>query len=422
MIRKELQHLAVAVNSLTPHPQNVRQGDVGAISESLKHHGQYRPIVVQLSTRHILAGNHTFKAAKALGWKEIACTFVDCDDEQATRILLMDNRANDLASYDDGALAEMLQTLMATDDQLAGTGFDPEDLQQLLEDLGAEQLPTIMGDPDDVPEQVPAKTVPGDVWLLGKHRLLCGDSTSPTDLERLMAGKKADMVWTDPPYGVAIVGGAGVGGRDMSAEERKSKGGKQIQNDSLSLDELTQFLRDSLGNACNQTKEGGVWYVAAPSNSIVYSFCIVLTELGLWRHTLAWVKDSFVMSRADYHYRHETIFYGWKSGAAHREPPDRKQDSVWEVPRPKRSAEHPTMKPVELVERAINNSSGYGELILDPFGGSGTTLIAAHQTNRIAYLMELDPHYCDVICKRFQQATGITPIAEATGNEHDFLQ
>lgn len=145
MIRKELQHLAVAVNSLTPHPQNVRQGDIGAISESLKHHGQYRPIVVQLSTRHILAGNHTYKAAKALGWKEIACTFVDCDDEQATRILLMDNRANDLASYDDGALAEMLQTLMATDDQLAGTGFDPEDLQQLLDDTLANFAPL----PDD---------------------------------------------------------------------------------------------------------------------------------------------------------------------------------------------------------------------------------------------------------------------------------
>lgn len=418
MIRKELQHLAVAVNSLTPHPQNVRQGDVGAISESLKHHGQYRPIVVQLSTRHILAGNHTFKAAKALGWKEIACTFVDCDDEQATRILLMDNRANDLASYDDGALAEMLQTLMATDDQLAGTGFDPEDLQQLLEDLGAEQLPTIMGDPDDVPEQVPAKTVPGDVWLLGKHRLLCGDSTSPTDIERLMAGVKADMVWTDPPYGVAIVGG----NRGLSPEERRAKGGKEIQNDALNHEQLTQFLRDALGLAAESTKAGGVWYVAAPPGNLFQCFSIPLTDLGIWKHTLVWVKDSLVMGRADYHYRHEAIFYGWKPGAAHREPPDRKQDTVWEIPRPKRNAEHPTMKPVELITRAINNSSGHGELILDPFGGSGSTLIAAEQTNRIAYLMELDPHYCDVICARYQKATGIKPIAEATGNEHDFLR
>lgn len=408
MIRKELQHLAVPVADLQPHPQNVRQGDIGAISESLKHHGQYRPIVVQKSSGHILAGNHTFKAAKALGWKEIACTFVDCDDEQATRILLMDNRANDLASYDDSALAEMLQTLMATDDQLAGTGFAPEDLQQLLEDLGAEQLPTIIGDPDDVPEQVPAKTVPGDVWLLGKHRLLCGDSTSPTDIERLMAGVKADMVWTDPPYGVAYVG--------------KTKDALTIENDKLDAPALTQFLRDALGNACEHTKPGGVWYVASPSGNLFQCFSIPLTELGIWKHTLVWVKDQFVMGRADYHYRHEAIFYGWKPGAAHREPPDRKQDTVWEIARPKRNAEHPTMKPVELITRAINNSSGHGELVLDPFGGSGSTLIAAEQTNRIAYLMELDPHYCDVICARFQKATGIKPIAEATANEHDFLQ
>lgn len=417
MIRKELSDLAIAIDNIRPHPENVRQGDVGAITESLKQHGQYRPIVVQKSTGHILAGNHTYKAAKALKWKEIAATFVDCDDEQATRILLMDNRANDLASYDDGALAEMLKQLMDTEQQLAGTGFDPDDLQQLLDDLGATELPTVMGDPDDVPESAPAKTVPGDVWLLGPHRLMCGDSTSPTDLDRLMAGKKADMVWTDPPYGVAIVGG----NRGLSPEERKAKGGKEIQNDSLTHSELTQFLRDSLGNACEQTKLGGVWYVAAPPGNLFQCFSIPLTDLGIWKHTLVWVKDSLVMGRADYHYRHEAIFYGWKPGAAHREPPDRKQDTVWEIPRPKRNAEHPTMKPVELIERAINNSSGYGELILDPFGGSGSTLIAAHQTNRIAYLMELDPHYCDVICARYQKLTGTKPVAESTGNEHDFL-
>jgi site-specific DNA-methyltransferase (adenine-specific) len=337
------------------------------------------------------------------------------------RILLMDNRANDLASYDDPALADILKQLMETEQRLEGTGFDPDDLEQLLRDIDAEQLPTVMGDPDDVPEDVPAKTVPGDVWLLGRHRLRCGDSTSPSDLEALMNGKQADMVWTDPPYGVAIVGGAGAGGRDTPAEQRLAKGGKTINNDALDKPALTQFLRDSLGNAAEHTKPGGVWYVAAPSGDLFQSFSIPLTDLGIWRHTLVWVKDSFVMGRADYHYRHEAIFYGWKPGAAHKEPPDRKQDSVWEIARPKRNAEHPTMKPVALIERAITNSSNYGELVLDPFGGSGSTLIAAEQTNRTAYLMELDPHYCDVICARFQKATGIKPIAEATGNEHDFL-
>lgn len=405
MIRKELQHLAVAVNSLTPHPRNVRQGDIGAISESLKHHGQYRPIVVQLSTRHILAGNHTFKAAKALGWKEIACTFVDCDDEQATRILLMDNRANDLASYDDGALAEMLQTLMATDDQLAGTGFDPEDLQQLLEDLGAEQLPTIMGDPDDVPEQVPAKTVPGDVWLLGKHRLLCGDSTSPTDLERLMAGAKADMVWTDPPYGMSYEGG-------------RSGKHSMIKNDDLQDTQLVNLVRDAISNATMQLTNEAAIYVCFTWRTYV-EFQSALRQAGIEpKACIVWDKQSVGLGHAEYRPQHEFVFY-----VPGRWFGDRSQSDVWQSSRGNTSAYvHPTQKPVELVERAIQNSSQKGDAVLDVFGGSGSTLIAAEQTNRIAYLMELDPHYCDVICARFQKATGIKPIAEATGNEHDFLQ
>ena len=408
MIRPEIQSLATPITQLKPHPQNVRQGDVGAISLSLEQHGQYRPIVVQQSTGFILAGNHTYKAAKALKWKDIAATYVDVDDEQALRILLIDNRANDLASYDDSALVEMLKALMDTELKLDGTGFDPSDLDQLLKDLEMETGNPIEGDPDAVPDDAPSKTVPGDVWLLGDHRLMCGDSTSPTAVEQLMAGKKADIVWTDPPYGVAYVG--------------KTKDALTIENDKLDFNQLTEFLRISLGNASTHTKDGGCWYVAAPSGNLFQCFSIPLTELGIWRHTLVWVKDTLVMGRADYHYRHESIFYGWKPGAAHQEPPDRKQDSVWEIPRPKRNAVHPTMKPIELITKALNNSSSTGDIVLDPFGGSGSTLIAAHQTGRIAYLMELDPHYCDVICKRFQQATGITPIAEATGNEHSFIE
>ncbi|NDC10682.1 MAG: DNA modification methylase, partial [Oxalobacteraceae bacterium] len=192
MIPETLAHLAIPIDSIQPHPRNVRQGDVGAISESLKLHGQYRPIVVQKSTGHILAGNHTYKAARALKWKQIAATYVDVTDDQAVRILLMDNRANDLASYDDPALADILKQLIETEQGLEGTGFDPDDLEQLLRDIDAEQLPTVIGDPDDVPEDVPAKTVPGYVWLLGRHRLRCGDSTSPSDMDALMNGATMD--------------------------------------------------------------------------------------------------------------------------------------------------------------------------------------------------------------------------------------
>lgn len=396
------------LKSLTPHPQNVRQGDVGAIVESLKAHGQYRPIVVQKSTGHILAGNHTFRAATALKWKDISVTYIDCDDDEALRILLVDNRANDLASYDNGGLVEMLQALADTERKLEGTGFDLDDLDQLLRDLDIEVLPPEMeGDLDEVPENVVGKTVTGDVWLLGDHRLVCGDSTSPTDMAKLMNGKKADLVWTDPPYGVSYVG--------------KTADAMTIDNDALNVDELETFLLAALGNTHTATREGAVWYVAAPSGLPSLAFSKVLSALEVWRHTLVWVKDSLVMGRADYHYRHEIMYYGWTAGAAHRPPPDRKQDTVWEIPRPKANREHPTMKPIELITKSIENSTGKGELVIDPFGGSGSTLIAAHQTGRVAYLMELAPHYCDVICTRFQQATGIQPIAESTGNPHDFL-
>jgi site-specific DNA-methyltransferase (adenine-specific) len=151
-------------------------------------------------------------------------------------------------------------------------------------------------------------------------------------------------------------------------------------------------------------------------------FGVVLRDLGIWRQTLVWVKQQLVMGRSDYHYRHEPIFYGWKPGAAHTAPPGRKSDTIWEFDRPSRSGEHPTMKPVALIEQAITNHTQRNDVVLDLFGGSGSTLIAAHAAGRVARLMELDPKYCDVICKRFQQATGVTPVAESTNNEHDFLE
>ncbi len=162
--------------------------------------------------------------------------------------------------------------------------------------------------------------------------------------------------------------------------------------------------------------------MAAPAGPLFVEFGVILNELGVWRQTLIWVKDQFVLGRSDYHYRHEPIFYGWLPGAAHHELPDRTQDTVWEIARPKTSEAHPTMKPVELVERAINNSSDLGDIVLDPFGGSGTTLIACQSAGRSARLVELDPKYVDVVCKRYQQYTGQKPILESTGESHDFTE
>jgi site-specific DNA-methyltransferase (adenine-specific) len=404
MEQRKIEHTIVDIDSVEAHPKNVRQGDIGAISESLKAHGQYRPIVVDKRTNRILAGNHTWKAAKALGWQQINAGFIQTkDDDEALRILLADNRTTDLASYDDSGLAELLKQLADTDIGLEGTAFDGDDLDTLLKDLGHFELPT---DVDEIPERVPAITNSGDVWLLGNHRLVCGDSTDEKQVALLMQNKEADLVWTDPPYGVAYVG--------------KTKDALTIENDDMDIDALQAFLTKAFSAGYAVTKKGGCWYVAAPSGNIFQAFSIPLTNLGIWRHTIVWVKDTLVMGRADYHYRHESIFYGWKEGAAHQTPPDRKQDTVWEIPRPKRSTEHPTMKPVELVMRAIQNSTNEKQIVLDLFGGSGSTLIAAQETNRIAYLMELDPHYVDVICARYQKHTGNQPILEATGEAHDF--
>jgi site-specific DNA-methyltransferase (adenine-specific) len=235
---------------------------------------------------------------------------------------------------------------------------------------------------------------------------MCGDSTEKDQLAVLMQGKEADLVWTDPPYGVSYVG--------------KTKDALTIENDDMDIDALQEFLTKAFQAGHEVTKKGGCWYVAAPSGNIFQAFSIPLSNLGIWRHTLVWVKDTLVMGRADYHYKHESIFYGWKEGAAHQTPPDRKQDTVWEIDRPKRNAEHPTMKPIELITRAIKNSSNQGEIVLDMFGGSGSTLIAANETNRTAYLMELDPHYVDVICARYQKHTGVLPVLESDGLAHDF--
>ena len=385
-IRQELARLAVDIETLQTHPRNVRQGDVGAISISLEKNGQYRPIVVHKSTSQILAGNHTYKAAKALGWTHIAATPVICDDEQALRILLADNKANDLATYDEPELIELLKQLADTSDGLLGTLFDEDELDSLIEDNSHFELPSEV---DDVPDKAPSITNAGDVWLLGKHKVMCGDSTNGEQVKALMDGLEADLVWTDPPYGVAYVG--------------KTKDALTIENDDMDIDALQEFLTKAFKAGYEVTKKGGCWYVAAPSGNIFQAFSIPLSILGIWRHTLVWVKDSLVMGRADYHYRHESIFYGWKEGAAHQAPPDRKQDTVWEIPRPHRSAEHPTMKPILLLAPLIQNSSKENEIVADGFLGSGSTMVASHQLKRKCYGMELDPKYCQVIIDRMKK-------------------
>lgn len=416
-IAADLTGLAVECSTLNPLPGNPRIGDIEAVKRSYAQFGQRKPIVARRKDRTVIAGNHQLAAAQALGWSHIAVVWTDDDDATAKAFALADNRTADLGTYDDDLLAALLADVQATGDAdlLAATGYQGDDLDKLLRRV---EFLAGQGDPDDAPP-LPDVAVsrPGDLWLLGPHRLLCGDATQPGDHATLLDGQRADMIWTDPPYGVGIVGGT------HDPRDKKNYGkGRSIENDTLSAIDLRALLSSALGNAAANTRPGAVWFVAAPAGPLFTEFGAVLSDLDVWRHTIIWSKDNFVFGRSDYHYQHEPIFYGWTPGSAHREPPDRTQSSVWPISSAKKSMDHPTMKPVELVARAISNHTDDGDLVLDPFGGSGTTLIAANDLGRRAALLELDPRYVDVICRRYQQHTGDQPILAATGEPHDFVE
>ena len=318
-------------------------------------------------------------------WEDFA------SERQFEAFAISDNRQAKNAADDELAIAEVLRALEADGLDFDGMGFDDDELDDLLALAGEEATDLDEAD-DDVPEveEGEADSQLGEVYQLGPHRLVCGDSTKDEVWTQLLEGDthRPRCLWSDPPYGVAYVGG--------TAEALT------IQNDALSAEGLQDLLRASLGHAAERCEPGAAWYVASPHNAAMfYAFATVLNDLGIWRHTIVWVKDRFVLGRCDYHYRHESLFYGWVPGGAHYWCGDRTLDSVHEVPRPSRNKEHPTMKPVALVRRHLEASSKPGWIVVEPFGGSGTTLLACAGTNRIARVIELDPRYCDVIRRRW---------------------
>ena len=391
MEQRKIEYTTVDINSIEAHPKNVRQGDIGAISESLKAHGQYRPIVVDRRTNRILAGNHTWKAAKALGWQQISAGFIETkDDDEALRILLADNKANDLATYDDTELINLLKDLAATDEGLEGTLFDGDELDALIAENEHFELPA---DVDEIPEQVPAISKLGDVWLLGEHRVMCGDSTDQKQVAVLMQGDEPDLLFTDPPYGIDYVA---------------MRGGKKISNDS-DLHLAEKIMTDALKNAKTKTA-----FVCCNWRSLPSTIDSMINSGFEPKACIVWDKETRVQNLDKYAKQHEFILYAGKFGGEKTLDVD-----VWRIARDFQP-DHPTPKPIELVARAITTSSVARNKVLDLFGGSGSTLIAAQETNRIAYLMELDPHYVDVICARYQKHTGNQPILEATGEPHNF--
>lgn len=400
----KLEVVRYSLDELHQDPANARahnERNLQVIADSLKAFAQVEPLVVQRSTGKVIGGNGRLEAMRALGWTECDVALVDMDDTQATALGIALNRTAELASWDYETLERLTASLKDSDFDLDTIGFNEADLTAL-----ARQSEAQIGDDDyerdldEAPEvPVDATTRPGDIWELGEHRLICGDSTILDDMQRLCAGTLVDAVVTDPPYGVNVVGG----NRMLSVKDRLKQGGKTIQNDGL--EDLKELLLASLGNAYTCSKEGAPWYVWAPAGPQLLSFATVLTDLKVWRQTIVWIKDSFVLGHSDYHYRHEVCFYGWREGK-HMGTPDRKQDTVWEEDRPKRSADHPTMKPLALIERCLRNSTTKGQVVLEPFCGSGTTLIACETLGRRCLAVELSPNYCDVIVKRWTALTG----------------
>lgn len=386
----ELVGEVVPVGSLAAFPGNPRRGDLATIRASLAVHGQYRPLVANRRTRRVLCGNHTLRAAAELGWELIAVTWVDVDEAVEPRIVAVDNRSNDLAGYDSEELLELLSNLEGLD----GTGYEQSDLDALLDEVGPGAL-----EEDELPAlPVEPVTKPRELVELGEHRLLCGDARDPEVYGRLLGDERPALLWTDPPYGVSYEG--------------KTSAGLTIANDSSA--EIARLLRDSFAVLDRSLTPGAPVYTCHPAGALQAVFIAAFLEAG-WslRQTLIWLKDSMVLGRSDYHYKHEPILYGYKPAASGRLGRgsagwhgDNSQTSVFELDRPRVSAEHPTMKPPELIEVALRNSSQRRDVVLDPFAGSGSTLVACERLGRRARLIEIDPRYCDVIISRYEALTG----------------
>lgn len=394
------------IERVIPYARNPRKNDhaVAKVAASLKEFGWRQPIVVD-ADGVIVVGHTRLKAAQSLGMAEVPVHIAHgLTAAQIKAYRIADNRTGEEASWDRDLLSLEIADLQMTELDLSLTGLDLPEITSLAPST------LIEGVDLDAVQEAPADPVTrvGDRILLGRHVLVCGDATKADTWDLLLAGAQADMVWTDPPYGVSY----SAKNAQLNAHDGKNRNTSAIENDDLPPSELQALLRSAFTLAAAHCRDGGGWYVAAPAGPLHYEFATVLRELGIWRHTLQWVKDSLVLGRCDYQYRHEPIFYGWKPGGSHVWNGGRAQTTVLEFPRPRVNAEHPTMKPVALVQRCIENSSDPGDIVVDAFGGSGTTLMAAEASARCAAVIELSPAYCDVIVSRWESATGDRAVRE----------
>jgi site-specific DNA-methyltransferase (adenine-specific) len=395
----------IGIDKLIPYARNARthsDEQVAQIAASIREFGFNNPVLIA-DDNSIIAGHGRVMAARKLNLSEVPCIRLShLSETQRKAYILADNKLALNAGWENNLLSVELDELVNSGFDISLTGFTQEEMDALKPIEVTEGLT----DEDETPE-VPDEPVTrlGDVWLLGKHRVMCGDSTSIEALETLCSNQLVDMWLTDPPYNVAYEG--------------KTKDALTIKNDSMGDSEFRQFLRDCYVAADAVMKPGSVFYIWH-ADSEGYNFRGAANDAG-WkvRQCLVWKKQTMVMGRQDYHWKHEPCLYGWKDGAGHLWASDRKQTTILEFDRPSRNGDHPTMKPVALFEYQMLNNTKGSDLVLDSFGGSGTTLIAAEKNGRVARLMELDPKYCDVIVKRWQDFTGKKATLESTGQLFD---
>lgn len=381
------------VDELIPYVNNPRHNDhaVDTVASSIKNFGFKVPIVID-RFNEIVTGHTRLKASIKLGYEEVPCIVADdLTDEQIKAFRLADNKVSELAEWDFELLEAELGLL---DFDMEQFGFDMDEF-----DFDADGDEVVEDDFEiEEPEQPISKI--GDVYQLGRHRLMCGDSTKEDDVAKLMNGEKADMVFTDPPWNVNY--GAVEKGNAMGYKPRT------IMNDFMGEEDFKNFMDGTFASMNFASKEGCMTYVVMSAQEWGNMMLTLANNDYHWSSTIIWNKDRLVMSRKDYHTKYEPIWYGWKTGDGRLHPlTDRKQSDVWDIDRPSVSELHPTMKPIELVARAIQNSSNKNDIVLDLFGGSGTTLIACEQTKRTNYSMELDPKYVDVIINRWEELTGL---------------
>ena len=376
------------INELVPYENNARINDkaIDIVANSIQEFGFKNPCIID-KNNVLVAGHTRVLACKKLGITKVPCIVADdLTEEQIKAFRIADNSSAQVAEWDMDKLMKELDTI-DYDMSKYGLAEQMAEIEKIIE-----ENKEVEDDDYEMPEDIEIRIKAGEVWQLGRHRLMCGDSTRHEDIEKLMDGNLADMVVTDPPYNVAYEG--------------KTEDALTIENDSMTSDDFLNFLNSAFSCMYNALKEGGAFYVwFASREHINFETALKMNDLKV-REELIWVKNSMTLGRQDYQWRHEPCLYGWKEGASHNWYNDRSQTTVLEFNKPNRNDIHPTMKPVDLFAYQIKNSSKQGDLVLDLFGGSGTTLIACEQIGRKANIMEFDEKYATAIIDRWEKLTG----------------